>query len=204
MSKDKNKDKASGRRNSAQAESREQRVQRLLTHEGGPLIAWLFDEARRRRMELNEMAEELGVTYGYINQLRTGIRKTNQISYVVARACAEFLGVPIVVVHLLSGFLSMEDFLLPAESEEQRLDRAIRQMQDDPSVRASVHIDLGELDIEGKRAMVLMYAQATGQDLLGLHELPVMLRWLQRAAVIHDENQFAAEKGHRDTLARAG
>jgi hypothetical protein len=77
-------------------------------------------------------------------------------------------------------------------------------MQDDPSVRASVHIDLGELDIEGKRAMVMMYAQATGQDLLGLHELPVMLRWLQRAAVIHDENQFAAEKGHRDTLARAG
>ena len=52
-------------------ESREERVSRLYASPGGPLIGWLFDECRRRRQEYREMAACLGVTYGYVNQLRS-------------------------------------------------------------------------------------------------------------------------------------
>lgn len=204
MNKDKNHSSHGGQAVATAAESRAQRGSRLLAHEGGPLIGWLFDEARRRGIDLQDMAGELGVTYGYINQLRRGIRETCRISRAFASACATFLGVPTVVVHLLSGFLSMEDFLVPGEPEEERVDRAIRQLQDDPAVRACVHIDLTKLGMDGKRAMLAMYAHSTGKDLLGLHDLPVMVRWLQRAAVIHDESEFEAARGHRDTLMSAG
>lgn len=95
-------------------ESAEGRVRRLYAHQGGPLIGWLWDEARRRGIELQQMAAELGVTYGYIHQLRTGIRRTSAISHDFAAACGEFLGVPTVVVLLLAGYLTMSDFAVRA------------------------------------------------------------------------------------------
>jgi hypothetical protein len=44
-----------------------------------------------------------------------------------------------------------------------------------------------------------MYAETSGQDVYGLQELPETVRWLQRAAVLHVENEFEAMAGHRDT-----
>lgn len=184
-------------------ETPEQRVRRLYSHQGGPLIGWLCDEARRRGLELQEMAAELGVTYGYVNQLRTGIRRTEQISHDFASACAEFLGVPTVVVLLLAGFLTMTDFVTPGESEAQMVDRAMRQMLDDPHVRSSLPVEVETLPLEAKRALVLMYSEASGQDVFGLQGLSGIVRWLQRAAVQHDENEGAVARGHRDVAVRA-
>ena len=184
-------------------ESAQERVSRLYKAEGGALIAWLQDEARRRQIDMQAMAREIGVTYGYINQLRTGFRKTSQISHDFAASCAEFLGVPTVVVLVLSGFLTMSDFAVRAEPEEVMLDRAMRFVQDDPVVRSSIPVDLSRLSTDAKRAVALMYAEVSGKDVFQTHRLPEMVRWLQRAALEHDENSFAAVAGHRDTSAGA-
>lgn len=184
-------------------ENAEERVSRLYNAEGGPLVGWLLDEARRRQMDLQSMARAVGVTYGYINQLRTGIRKTSQISHDFAAACAEFLGVPTVTVLLLAGYLTISDFAVCAESEELMLERAMRFIQDDPVMRSSIPVDLSQLCMNGKRVLALMYAEVSGKDVFQTHQLPEMVRWLQRAALEHDANSFAVSVS-RDTSERFG
>jgi transcriptional regulator with XRE-family HTH domain len=180
-------------------ESADERVSRLYNAEGGPLIGWLLDEAHRRQMELQEMARALGVTYGYINQLRTGIRKISQISKCFATACARFLSVPTVIILLISGSLTMSDFSVHAESEEVMLARAMGRIQDDPVIRSGIPVNLSDLCLDGKRAVAALYAEVSGKDVFQTHQLPDMVRWLQRAALDHDENLYAAASGHRDT-----
>lgn len=180
-------------------ETAEQRVLRLYNAAGGPLLGWLTDEAHSRGLTHCELAAKLGVTYGYIAQLRNGRRQVNSISHGFATACARFLGVPTVVVFLLSGFLTMRDFAFTRESEEEILERAIRRVQSDPHIRAALPVDLALLPLDAQRAIALLYSESTGADVFRLSELPECARWLQRAAVIHDENEFAADAGHRDT-----
>ena len=180
-------------------ESEDERVQRLYNSEGGPLIGWLFDEARRRRQDYKTMSRELGVTYGYINQLRTGIRNPSQISQNMAEACSRYLGVPTVVVKLVCGSLRMSDFASRQQSREQLIERGLRQIQDDPKIRKLLPCNLHQLPIEAKEAIVMLYGEVKGCDMLGLSQLPDVLQLLQRAAVIHDENEFLAQSGHRAT-----
>lgn len=178
------------------------RVTRLYQAESRALVAWLMDEAHLRQQEYQDMARELGVTTGYINQLKTGIRLPENISHEFAVACAQYLRVPAIVVKLVSGSIRISDFAFPNESEEQMLDRALRTMKSDPQLRAALPGNLMSLPVEAKKMMVAMYAESSTQDVFGLHELPEMLRWLQRAAVIHGENEFEAAVGHRDTSAQ--
>lgn len=179
----------------------EERVRRLYAGDGGPLVQWLLDEARRRRIDLKDMAKEVGVTYGYIHQLRTGLREKPSLDF--ARGCASFLGVAPVVAMLVGGVVGVRDFSTRALSEAETVDRALRRMQDDPHLRASIPVDLARVNAEGKRALALLYADTSGHDIFGVRHLPDIVRWLQRAAEIHDENAFAAAAGHRDTAARA-
>lgn len=181
-------------------ETAEDRVTRIYAHAGGPLVGWLLDECSRRGQLHREMASELGVTSGYINQLRSGLRKTEHISRDFAVSCARYLGVAPVVVMIVSGRISMSDFVCPAEPESVAVERAFDAMMKDPAVRVSVPSGGTGLNIDAKRSLVLLYANGLGQDVLGLRELPETVRWLQRAAVIHDESCGAAVRGHRDYL----
>ncbi len=99
-------------------ETAEQRVARLYASPGGPLVGWLYDECRRRGQEYRQMADALGVTYGYINQLRSGVRLVRQISDEFAVNCARYLGVPPVVVKMIAGRIPMSDFVHPREPLE--------------------------------------------------------------------------------------
>jgi hypothetical protein len=179
-----------------QGKSGQERVQHLYSADGGPLIGWLFDEARRRMHDFKTMSRELGVTYGYINQMRTGLRSTAQISQKMAEACGKYLGVPTIVVKLICGQIPMSDFANSREGEEEIIERGLRQLQDDPQMRQILPCNLHQLPLEAKHAIVMLYAEVTGHDVLRLDELPTMLRWLQSAAAIHEANEFAAKSRH--------
>ena len=86
----------------------------------------------------------------------------------------------------------------PAVSHESALDRAMAQMLDDPVARRNLPADMSELTLSAKRALVAMYIEASGRDVFGMHQLPEMVRWLQRAAAIHDESEAEVLRGHRD------
>ena len=183
-------------------ETKSQRVERIYRTPGGPVIGWLLDEARRRNSTLNDMAAELGVTYGYINQLRTGFRSTENLSQALCSSIARYLGTCTVVIKLLANQIKMSDFSFRAESEEAMVDRAMRALQDDPKIRHVLPCDLHLLPFEAKKALVLMYSEVSSDDSFGTRQLPNILFWLQRAAVAHDENEYAAIAGHRDTSVR--
>lgn len=176
-----------------------ERVSRLYSYPGGPLVGWLFDEARRRGQDYKDMAYELGVTYGYINQLRSGLRSPAHISQEMADGCARYLGVPTIVVKLVAGRITLSDFLYPDESEEDALDRALRQVQDDPKIRQLMPYELALFPQDAKKAIALLYSEATGQDVFGFRALPGMLMSLQRSAVIHCESECAALKKRSET-----
>ena len=176
----------------ASSETPKERVERLYAEDGGPRLGWLMDEAQLRGQLLNEMASALGVTYGYINQLRNGIRKVSHISNEFARSCANYLGVPTVVVKLVSGSISLSDFAWPAVDEDMVVERAFQRMLSDPNVRPSLPRNAHKLPVPAKRAMVMMYADITGVDIFGARQLPDIVHWLQRAAIVHDGHEGQA------------
>ena len=157
-----------------------QRVRRLHENaDGAVLIAWMLDEAKLRGMKLPELARQLGVTGGYINQLRIGIRKTSEIAHEFASRCADFLGVPTVVALVVAGYLTPLDFAWKAGPNGQACEK-------------------------GEGARTLLDSEATAHEVLKWHELPEMVRWLQRSALLHGENELEAARGHGDASSRCG
>lgn len=160
----------------ASQEAREARVRRLYLAEGGPLVGLLIEEASGRGQSLQEMARSVDVTSGYINQLRSGMRRPADISHAFAAACARYLRLPTIVVKVIAGNIRISDFAFPNEIEDDVSDEVFMLVQDD---------------------------RETGQvRSCDTSKLPEMLRWLQRAIEIHIENEFEATRGHRDTAAR--
>ena len=173
-------------------ETSRERVKRIYRQAGGPLLGWLFDEAHKRGHSAKEVAERLGVTSGFVLQLCNGIRNADSVSQEFYVACSRYLGVPAVVCKLLAGNIRMSDFLFRAESEQDAVDRSFRKMMEDPTARSLLPSDTTAFSMEAKRAIVLMYAESSGQDILGVRLLPNTVHWLQRAAVLFDEASYQA------------
>jgi hypothetical protein len=165
------------------SETPRERVERLYGAPGGPLMGWLKDEAEKRGHNSRDLARSLGVTHGYVEQLAIGIRNTNTIQQEFADACSRYLDVPTIVVKLLSGNIRMSDFSHRSETDEEAIDRAIRQIQSDPHLREALPKDLIALPVDAKKAIALMYAEVTSNDLFNVRELPETVYWLQRAAL---------------------
>lgn len=144
-------------------ETATQRWQRLYRTEGGPLMAWLLDEAVAQKMDLQMLARELGVTTGYLSQLHCGQRSTADISHRFAAACGVFLKVPCVVVQVVAGRLTLLDFVCASD-----LDRWIEE------------IGIKE---EGTPAQLACGARL-GHEELWL--LPRMVRVLSSVASVHE------------------
>jgi len=144
-------------------ESTSQRWKRLYSSEGGPLVAWLLDDAVTKKMALHMLARELGVTVGYLSQLHAGMRVSANISYEFAAACGVFLGVPSVVVQIIAGRLTLLDFVCASD-----LDRWVEQMG---------------LEAVGASAQLACGARL-GQEELWL--LPHMAKVLTSVAGVHE------------------
>lgn len=171
-----------------ETETASERVARLYRADGGALVGWLVDEARRRGMAMREMAGEVGVTVGYISQLRTGRRPVENVSRDFVRGCAEFLGVAPIVVMLVAGCIRSSDFNLPKVDDGELLDRALRAALADPRLGVALPEDLLSLPPAAKRALISMYSALSGQDPMGFSQLPESVRWLRRAGACHDHN----------------
>ena len=105
------------------------------TQTGARLLAWLFREANERGIQMQELAEHLGVTYGYLAQLRKGPerggREIKKVSEDFIDNAARFLGVPRLSVLIAAGVVRLEDFR-QVESWEHELDRALSYLESDP------------------------------------------------------------------------
>lgn len=137
-----------------------------LARPGGLLIAALIRCANERRQQLNDMSRELGVTYGYINQLRTGLRQTNQISDDFALGCARYLGVPRLTVLMLAGRITPEDAFESDELVASEIPRAMAYLCDDPEWGPMVPPEVRQGSSRTHFLVIRMYEEITGKKLL--------------------------------------
>lgn len=152
---------------------------------GNSLIACLYQECRHRGSDLKEMAKELDVTYGYLNQLRTGIRSAERISRKMAESCARYLSIPIVSVKLAAGQIKISDFDYFPGTEEAAVERLIIKISSDPDFGKKLPKNMHSLSVDEKKSIALMYIETSKHDVLGLKTLPVIAQSMRNAAIMH-------------------
>lgn len=144
---------------------------------GAELISWLMQTANDRGLNLKQMAQELGVTYGYIAQLRNGIRQTRHISEEFSQHAARFLGVPRISVLLAAGTVRIQDFYENGNAVAADLDRALQIIAKDPAWGALLPLEAHEATLELKHFIVAAFERATGRSLMpGRTDLGDVLR----------------------------
>ncbi len=137
-----------------------------LTREN-PLLGMLFRHAWRQGMSISQLAKSLGVTPGYISQMRSGHRLIKHISDEFADRAAEFLGVPRSVVLLAAGRVREEDFLPADEPVEHQIDLGIETLLRDPRYAPLAPPRVAEFDYETKLLILRLYEDASGKSFLG-------------------------------------
>lgn len=133
---------------------------------GAAMLVWLTKSALQRGHKMREMASALGVTYGYLIQLKKGIRETTRVSDEVIRSAARYLGVPAVAVRMAAGQLSLQDFQMPKDRLEKRVEDALDFISRDPSFCFLLPPTVAELPLDARMSMVVLYEQATGARLI--------------------------------------
>jgi transcriptional regulator with XRE-family HTH domain len=153
------------------------------------LVRWLFAAGAQKGHSRGEVARYLGVTYGYLNQLDNGTRRTSTVSADFCRACARYLDVPAVVVMVASGRLTTPDFTKPQTEPEraQQLRSALERIADDPLLGCLMPPEAWDASDAVKTLLVALYEEATQQDLFAPRELPLLFQGLQEAARVVDE-----------------
>lgn len=136
-----------------------------------PLIEVLEEAAKRKGLNKQQLAESLGVTYGYLAQLKSAIRDPKNISDAFAEGCAAFLGIPRIKVLLLAGRVRPSDFYEIGSEEEFRLNvwKALDFIKADTEWGVVFPYELlaSNADPAVQQFVVLLYEKATGKVLLG-------------------------------------
>lgn len=140
--------------------------ERELTRPGGILLAALICCANERRLKFGKMAEELNVTYSYINHLRNGIRHVEKISDTFALACAKFLGVPRMTILMYAGKVTSSDLVEGENMLAHEVSRAIGFICGDIKWGHMVTQEQRRADAISQFGLVKLYEAATGKVLL--------------------------------------
>ena len=129
-------------------------------------MAALQNCANERGQTLREMADELGVTYGYISQLANGNRSVNQISDRFAEACALYLMRPRLTVLIMAGRITPKDAYESEELLVGEIPRAMEYICKDPEWGPFITPQIRALDTMSHFAIVRLYEDATKRKLL--------------------------------------
>lgn len=133
---------------------------------GGKLMGALLACASQRGHTLEQLGNELGVTYGYLSQLRSGVRPVGGIRIKVARQCARYLGIAPIKVLMMSGKLDEQDFMDPADDRRSQLIAALDAIYGDARWGQFITESLKDADEKIQRAVVRMFEEATDTQLL--------------------------------------
>ena len=157
------------------------------------LIDWLYRTAAARGQTKAEMSQQIGVTFGYVRQLATGVRLVEQVSGDFCRACAKYLDIPPVAVMLAAGRITLQDFLMPEVERAPgwQLTAGLERIAADPLVGCLMPQEVWDAPDPVKQLLVALYEDATKQELMPTRQLPVIFRGLQDAALVLAEADSA-------------
>jgi transcriptional regulator with XRE-family HTH domain len=149
---------------------------------GSRLLNLLFAKADSDGLLQRELAAVLGVTYGYLHQLRTGLRETRHTSDDFLTACAKFLNMPRIAVMAAAGQLSLADFYEP-QTLAASVDAAWALLGRAPQVAPFMSAELDDVSLNAKLFILRLYERAEGVKLLPeLVEVTTLKQWLEPTA----------------------
>lgn len=157
------------------------------------LIDWLYRTAAARGQTKAEMSQQIGVTFGYVRQLATGVRLVEQVSGDFCRACANYLDIPPVAVMLAAGRITLQDFLMPEVERAPgwQLTAGLERIAADPLVGCLMPQEVWDAPDSVEQLLVALYEDVTKQELMPTRQLPVIFRGLQDAALVLAEADSA-------------
>lgn len=132
------------------------------------LIALLVARMSAAGLSVSGLADQLGISQGYMSQLLREDKLVSATSDDFIRQCAMFLRLPAVTCFLLAGRLIGADFYNPAMAFEQQLDEALESVARSSEARecALSHKQLLGLPIGSQHLLVLLYERAYGVELM--------------------------------------
>lgn len=148
---------------------------------GAALIALLLEKAHTRRIGMQELAKDLGITYGYFTWIRRRKEAVLKIGDEVIERIAEFLELPKVAVMLLAGQLKLADFDQKPENLKTNLENALRFIQGDPKIGPYVPATIFAADSALQLLVVSLYEMATDRVLIASKKTP------EEIAALHKE-----------------
>lgn len=133
---------------------------------GGLLIGALVARAAQLNHPLKDMAITLGVTYGYIAQLRGGHREIENLSADFITAAADYLGVSRAFVLIMQDRLPFEEPLELGPNMARLVTPALQFISQDPEYAGLLPVEVFDMSLESQYFVVRLYEQATGKALL--------------------------------------
>jgi len=131
---------------------------------GIELLAALYQKANEDGLNLKKLAAALDVTYGYIHQLKTGIRAIPQISDEFVTSCARYLKKPRSHVLALSCKKSLEDDFI-ADEIDGELDTVFNVIYRDSKWGGNMPLSLKSLGRRERLFIARLYESATGKTI---------------------------------------
>jgi len=136
-----------------------------MSHPGIELFAALNQKANEDGLNLRNLAIALDVTYGYIHQLKTGVRAIPQVSDEFIENCARYLKKPKNHVLGLSGKSALEDNFIK-DAIDGELDTAFSVMYRDCAWGGYMPLSLKALGRKERLFIAKLYEAATGKVIL--------------------------------------
>jgi hypothetical protein len=152
-----------------------------------PLVSWLVRAAQMRGEEMPVLAGRLGVTGGYLTQLRAGARSTEDISRSFAKACAQYLGVSTALVYVAAGKIQMADFMSAGKTRADLVKAGLERLAADPTVGPMLPPALSDAAPAVQEFVIWLYSEATVQDVLCARALPDALIAMMQATIVLEE-----------------
>lgn len=166
----------------------------LLTSDEQPLLRLLVAEATRRGDTLAELAKILGVTYERLAQWRRGAAQISKAARSVHEKAGSYLGLPTVLILVMSGFTELGDFVWPQkESLRNRVGREIERMRQDPYLGAFVPTELTNAEPAIKLFVTFLFHELES----GVGHGQAAYRWLsalQLASAGNRDGQLELQK----------
>lgn len=164
-----------------------------MPHDAQPLLRALVAEAIRRGDTLAALARALGVSYERLATWRRGDADIRSARPSVHQNAARYLGVPIVLILVMAGTISLEQFIWPQKGAMgERMARELERLRQHPFIGPFVPAELASAAPSVKLFVAFLFHELSG-DAPGREPSYCWMSFLHQAAAGNAEAQSELE-----------